>query len=386
VNPDIIKALEQDAQTITERMPTTMDDLVKTRAALTRFLRDEKISQAEIARKLGLSDSIISQYLKGRYEGDNAAITNKIVNYINDFSRRKDRLKNDAFVETTIAREIGTLIANAMTFADGEEGGLGVIIGDSGHGKSCCLKQFALANKNTTYVELDKGLSNTMMFAAIARAVGVDSGGSLATVTRTLIESLQNRHHCLLLDEASHLGAAQLDLLRQIIVIKCRSSLVLAGNRHLLHTINDPHDRRGYESLDQFYGRLVRILDLDALAAAGTTPGGRSQGADAELYTEADIRKLYEFGGLRLTRDAVETLRQACRAPMTGRVRTCKRIIDMLHLPSSKAHDVGQIDAAMIISAFRQLRLPVIAKLPFAILDAPRRAQQPTAEQAASAG
>ena len=65
-------------------MPTTMDDLVKTRAALTRFLRDEKISQAEIARKLGLSDSIISQYLKGRYEGDNAAITNKIVNFIND--------------------------------------------------------------------------------------------------------------------------------------------------------------------------------------------------------------------------------------------------------------------------------------------------------------
>lgn len=316
------------------------------------FMADHNYSQAKIAKMIGVSTAVVSQFLGGKYKGDLDTVINKTVHLMESVVRKETRTRNTPFIETTVARKIGTLITQTEAAGD-DEGKIGLIIGDGGHGKSHCMRAYAAANKNTVYVELDDAMTPTLMFAEIAKSLGLDSFGSLAAVTRRLIDNLANRHIIVMLDEASGLRVKQLNQLRQIIVVKSRCPLILAGNSDLLKTVMQQASHRGYESLDQFRSRLMQILNLDKLASD----------KDGGLYTPDDIRKLYEFGGVRLVGSGVKTLQKIARAPKSGRLRTCSHIVAMLHT-SKVVYESRRIDAEMIVDAIEELDLPISVYLP----------------------
>lgn len=370
----IQRALEQDAQVITERMPTDMTKVEAQRKAqkLKAFIADRKdLSQAKVAKLLGVSSTLLNQFLNNKYKGDLEGIVNKAVNFMNSMTRRESRVKNKPFIETSIAKKIGNLITQTDKFTD-DEGKIGIIVGDGGHGKSHCLRYYAEANKNTIYVELDRGMNTTMIFAEIAKKIGgIDASGSLSKVTRRLIDAIQNRRTIIMLDEASWLNVNQLDLLRQIIVIKSRCPLILAGNQDLLKTIHQPTTRRGYESLDQFTSRLMRVLNLD----------NESSNKNGGLYTAEDLRKLYEFGGIRLTVDGVDTFKRICRTPRSGRLRTCSHVIAALlvskpYFEAQQNQQSLKVGRDLIIAAIQQLDLPVQVRLPIATFDMDEETEQ----------
>ncbi len=362
----IQKGLEQDARRISERIPMeiTKANALQKAKVLKIFMEERGWTQAKVARRIGVSSTQISQFLGDKYEGNLKDLINKVVSLINSVTRQERRVRNKPYIETTIAVKIATLIKQTEAFS-GAEGKIALIIGDSGHGKSHCLQQYAEANKNTIYIELDDVMYSTMIFSAIAKKLGIDSSGSLAAVTRRLIENLQNRQIIIMLDEASSLTVRQLNQLRQIIVTKSQCPLVLAGNRHLLKTVMQPTVKRGNESLDQFTSRLMCILDLDA----------RASDKDGGLYTVSDIRKLFEYGGLRLTSDAVGTLRKISKTPKGGRLWTCSCIIEALHL-SPDVEKIDKIDAALIVTAIKELDLPVKVYLPVVTIGEPAEEQE----------
>jgi DNA transposition AAA+ family ATPase len=359
VDNELLKQLEDDALIKKERIPEkiTKEEIRRVADLVRQFLISRKIPQSSFAREIGVGTSRFNQFLNGKYKGNIADLINKSLQLMESYARKEKRVKNVPYIETTVAKSIAALITQTETYSD-EEGKIGVIIGDGGHGKSVCLRKYAEANKNTVYVELDDAMTPTM-FSAIAEALGIDSDGSIANITRRLIYNLVNRHVIIMLDEASGLTVKQLNQLRQIIVTKSRCPLILAGNADLLKTIMLPKTRRECESLDQFTSRLSWILNLDEMAG--------SKG-DGGIYTTDDIRKLYEYGGIRLTADAVATLRKICKTPRTGRLRTCSHVISALHTERTVLQ-TKQIDARIIISAIEQLRLPVRVWLPMVTKD-----------------
>lgn len=351
---NIQKALEQNARVIKERIPEQAGDaeVADVVARLRNFIAENKFRQAIVARMLGVSTSTFSKFLAGRYKGNLAKLVNKVINWMNSVARKKERIKPKPFIETEIARRIATLIVQTEAFSE-EEGRIALIIGDSGHGKSVCLKQYAEANKNTLYIQLDATMGSLRIFAEIAKRLHIASSGSLSEITRHLVEKLRSRNIIIMLDEASNLTVKQLNQLRQIIVIKARCPLILAGNADLLRTVIQPMTKHGYESLDQFTSRLMGVLNLDELASH---KGGG-------LYSSEDIRKLYEYGGIRLTSGAIDTLKKICMTPRSGRLRTCSHIIAALH--TSRVLDQrGWVDVALIIAAIEQLDLPIKIWLP----------------------
>jgi DNA transposition AAA+ family ATPase len=354
---EIKKALEQDAQIIQQRLPENVTDAEAREIveSLNDFMARHGLSQNKVAKALGCSPATISKFLAGTYEGNLQGLANKIVNYINAVIRRDE--KRRPFVHTTIAKKIGALITQTEAFS-ADEGKIALIIGDSGHGKSVCLKQYSEANKNTIYVQLDQAMSSSRIFAEIANVAGADPSGWLSRIAHSLVRHLQGRHLIIILDEASSLSVQQLDQLRQIIVVKSHCPLILAGNNDLLKTVMQINVKQGYAALDQFRSRLFSILNLDELAAGG----------DDGLYSAEDIRRLYEFGGIRLLKSAVLTLKRICMTPGTGRLRTCSHIITALHT-SSVIRDKGYIDSSLIIAVIEQLDLPVQAFLPLAVTD-----------------
>lgn len=353
----ILKALEQDARLISERIPVTPthNEALRVADLLKKFIEHRNLTQGQVARMLNVGPAKFNQFLGGKYTAEKGLeeLINKSVQLMESYAR-KERRQKKAYVETTVAKHIQTLIVHTDALSD-EEGRIGVIIGDGGHGKSVCLRQFAKANRNSVYVQLDDAMTSTTMFAAIAEKVNVDSSGLLAGVTRRLIENLYHRQLIIMLDEASGLSVKQLNQLRQIIVVKARCPLVLAGNADLLKTIMLSKARRGYESLDQFTSRLSLILNLDTMASSKGDP----------LYSAEDIRRLYQYSGLKLTPDAVALLKKICKSPRSGRLRTCSTVIVSLHT-SKECKRAGCISAKHIRSAIEQLGLPVRGWLPIA--------------------
>ncbi|MCK4958055.1 MAG: AAA family ATPase [Planctomycetes bacterium] len=310
------------------------------------------LSQRKVAKMLGVSPTQISQFLNHKYKGNLEDLINRAVNLINSVSRQEKRVKNKPFINTTIAKRIGVLIVNTETFSE-DEGKIGLVIGDGGHGKSHCLKHYAEVNKNTIYAQLDDAMTSKQMFASIAKELNIDTSGSLAVVTSRIIEVLQNRHVIVMLDEAAGLSVKQLNQLRQIIVIKSRCPLILAGNSDLLKTVMQPTTRHGYESLDQFTSRLMGVLNLDEIASR----------KDGGLYTPEDIRKLYQYDGIKLTGNGVTTLQRICKTPRSGRLRTSSHIVAALHT-SKVTKQRGAIDEELIMAVIDQLDLPVRVYLP----------------------
>jgi len=356
---NIQKGLEYDARVVKERVPeqVTDDEIKRVKASLRVFMAEYKLSRGKVAEMLGVSSTMVYHFLGKGYKGNLRKLINKIINLINSVDRKGRPEKQKPFVQTKIAKLIGTLITQAEAFSI-DEGTIGLIIGDGGHGKSLCMRQYAKANHNSIYIELDDTMSSTSIFAEIARRLKVNVSSHMATMTRRIISALKCRNLIIMLDEASGLTVKQLNQLRQIIVVKSRCPLILAGNSDLLKTVIQRTTRRGHESLDQFTSRLMAVLNLDELASD----------KDGPVYTAADIRNLYEYGGIRLTSDAVSTLKRICETPKSGRLRTCSHIIAALHT-AKVVGEKGYIDTAMVLSAIEQLQLPIKEWLPLVVAE-----------------
>ncbi len=380
-NNKIERAIEQDARLEPERMPTDMAKVNaektarKKAASLRRFMDLQSLSQADVARKLGISAAVVSQFLKGKYKGDNVALAQKIVALINTVSRRTRKIQLRPFVKTATARKIGTLIKHVSAQVNKRGGAIGVICGDSGHGKTTCLEAYALAVKNTIYVQLHDGMATPRIFSALAEKAGIDATGSMDNITRRLIKVLCNWEVLIIIDEASRLSVKQLSLLRTVIVDQCKCPLILAGNNNLLQTIRQPTTRRGFQSLDQLRARMAGALDLDAMALDNSGGSG--------LCNADDIKSLYELAGLRLTGDGAKFLLQVARAPQSGRLWTCSRIINVLLLARSAGEIGDVVDSELIKEAIVQLRLPVLEFLSMIVpSEAEEQSQPQRAKQA----
>jgi DNA transposition AAA+ family ATPase len=354
----ILSGLQSDAMLRAVQVPDkpTQRDLDRVRESLRAYKANNGLSWSKIAVRVGLSRSTMSEFLGGRYKGNVRKVAVKIAGLLNSAERKGRRTKYAGYVETTVAKWIGMLVTQAEAFS-AQEGKIGLIIGDGGHGKSLCLREYVEANKNAVYIELDDTMTSAGLFREIAAGIKIPASGSLATLTRRLILNLKSRHTIIILDEASGLSVKQLNQLRQIVAVKSRCPLILAGNGQLLQTMMQPATQRGHESLDQVRSRLMGVLNLDMIASDG----------DGGLYTAKEIRWLYEFGGISLTDDAVKMLQDICRTPQAGRLRTCSHIIAALRT-SSVVEQRGCIDAALIRRAIEQLRLPIAAWLPVATM------------------
>ncbi len=371
------RGLDAEQHTILERIPTvyTEEKIACAINTIRAFIKEYKFSNNSLAKKIGYSSSVISQVLNGKYEGDTEAALTSILKFCNDYKRQDDNYnKRPDRVDTSVLREIQGLITNTISFSH-EEGKIGLLIGDGGHGKTYCLEIWCKDNPTSAYmIVLDESNTKKGIMQMLAEAVGVDYSGTVEAIIKRLVRQLRDRHAVIIVDEASHLNVSCLNMLRQVICVKCKCPLILSGNNHLLKTLACDSGRSGYESLDQFNSRVMRSSNLDELAYDSTDPG-------TGLYSEQDIRDMFQYDGIMLAKDAVDTLKHICSTPRSGRLRICVDIISALHKVSS-IYQTQLITGLDIIRMIYTLRLPC-ENLPMAV-PKPKR-QLADQQQAATA-
>ena len=236
-------------------------------AQLNELMTQRGWNQTQVARALGKSGAVISQYLQGKYPGDVASLENAIAALINrEAEKAKARRLTVSFVRTYTATRCLEVIKLAHLDCD-----INVIYGDAGMGKTMIMRQYAAENPGAILLEADPGYTARVVLEELCAKLGLNRRGNMHELSDAIISALRDSGRVLLIDEAENLPLRALEVIRRI-HDKAGIGVVLAGMPRLIINLKG---KRG--ELKQLYSRVGFALalgevlpreDIDAIAAS----------------------------------------------------------------------------------------------------------------------
>ena len=195
-------------------------------ARVKALLEQSTVTQAQIAKEIGVSGSTVNQLLNGNYKADPTAMLQKLANWLTARDQRADAPRDPGFVMTETAKQI---VAD-MTYAQMTQS---IVInhGASGVGKTTALRYFQRNNNNVWMVTASPTRSTlTECLYELAMELGMDNAPRLrGPLARALRRRLRNTKGLIVVDEADHVDRPTLEELR-ILAEEVEVGLVLVGN------------------------------------------------------------------------------------------------------------------------------------------------------------
>ena len=221
------------------------------REDLSLFMGESGKTQNQVAKEMGISSSVISQFLKGAYTGDNENTAKSISQYLEIARERLSDAKETTFYEG-LQNTKEVLLACKYAHRKNE---IVLVRGDAGAGKTTALEHYMAHNTGVIFVTADScTVSPTAILNLIAEEMGLKPINSKARIMKTLITNLAETSRLVIIDEADHLSFDALQAIRNL-NDKCKIGIVLAGNNKLYNQmVTGP---RGGE-YDQIRTRIIK--------------------------------------------------------------------------------------------------------------------------------
>ncbi|MBS3893052.1 MULTISPECIES: AAA family ATPase [Serratia] len=211
-------------------------------------------TQKRVAAQTKVSDSVISQYLKGTYPGNIEKVESAIRNFISrEEEKERKRTVRAEFVRTRLANKCLARMRDVHL-----DGDIGVLSGSAGAGKSMVMKHYASLFNDVILIEADPGYTTKVLLQELCERLGVNKSGNIHELSENCINALRGTGWVVLIDEAELLPYRALEALRRI-HDRSGSGVVLAGMPRLLLNLKG---RRGEYA--QLYSRVGIAIDLDA--------------------------------------------------------------------------------------------------------------------------
>ena len=173
------------------------------------------LSQAGAAREIGVSTTVLSQWINEKYDGDNAAVETKVTNWLSSLetsaATRAASTARSAYVETETARAVITRLTMAQMAPT-----ISVIAGAPGVGKTRTARHYAETNANVHLITLDpmtRSVNNVL--CRTLEIVGVDERNT-RKMGVSLGQQLAHRRALLIYDEVQHATDGALDMIRSL--------------------------------------------------------------------------------------------------------------------------------------------------------------------------
>lgn len=243
-------------------MMTIVKDDVAQDSQLLTCVRDlmnrTGISQKDLADQTGLSRSVVSQWLAGKYDhasGDvEAAIDHWVTRQIGD--------EVLDFVELRNARKV----FEACQFAV-QERRIAAIVGKPGLGKTVALKEFhrrqVLAGSEVLFHHVSPAITPASLTRMLASRFELRKTGTAWDILEGVVHKLRRKPTPMLFDEANHLSVKCLEYIRYIYDM-VRIPIVLCGSMAFRATLAEAADRKiELEQLQSRIGLNVTLGELD---------------------------------------------------------------------------------------------------------------------------
>lgn len=257
------------------------------RSAIESALSDG-ITQTALAKQCGLSGSVVSQWIKSAYPGDNEAVESKLSAWLH--SRKAVAAIQDACGPRWVQTPTGTAIEKAMTYARARPG-IAVISGGAGIGKTTTIDRYAKTFPNVWKVTACP--SNASMRAMLLEISAVldlhGNGWQNRALSRDIKRELTGTNGLLVIDEAQHLGIQAIEEIRSIFDA-ARVGLVFSGNHKVYSILTKGIRSAEFSQLSSRVGRKLAIHfpttdDVDAILDAWEVTGNKEREYAHEVAT-----------------------------------------------------------------------------------------------------
>lgn len=219
---------------------------------LNQFMQTHNIDQETVARGVGVSSAMISQWRQGKYMGNNEKVEAKVAAYL---EREKGKLSKpeleSVFVSTPTAQKMLDMLR--LTHLSRENG---LLYAQAGTGKTTTIRYYAQQYPDVILIEADVTDTPSVVLKSIAKKIGTSTVGSLNDIKEGILEKLTNSGRMIIVDEAEQLSTKSLEILRRL-HDKAGIGLVLVGMPRLLSNLLG---KRG--ELAQLYQRIGLHLPL----------------------------------------------------------------------------------------------------------------------------
>lgn len=181
------------------------------------ILREIKMPKAELAMKLKYSRSAVSQYLNGKYNSDPAEIEARLREFVQAYEQQTGQAEAPAGADIKAVPMLRPKIQYfesrdfvqtiGVCQACQEEMALGIVVAESGYGKTHALKKYAKMPR-VAYIECDDTMACRDLVEAIENKIGIPRGfgGTIWSRVNRIREFFNaNEGYLLIIDEADKL-------------------------------------------------------------------------------------------------------------------------------------------------------------------------------------
>ena len=191
------------------------------------------ITQSKIAKEIGKSESVISKYLKGVYDGDVVSLENCLKEYI---LKNEEMRTSREFIKTKDATCILGICNSCQKLEQ-----LGLVYGRSGFGKTTTLKKYSENTEKAIYIVCNSFMNSNDIIKRIGKAIGLPNltGSKDERIAKIKEFFKYNKGYLLIFDEADKLlnkdTISKLDVIKTIYdeVDNDGVGVVLAGEQNL---------------------------------------------------------------------------------------------------------------------------------------------------------
>ncbi|HEY1685526.1 MAG TPA: AAA family ATPase [Tepidisphaeraceae bacterium] len=299
------------------------------------FLKRADKSMQWASRSLGISAGTLSQIISGSYEADAEQHIRNLDRWLEQQILREQAPKPAGFVLTNVASQI-----YGVHKWIAKRGGIGVIHGPTGSGKTMTLQAIAAETPGSIFVTIrTAGQSKLSVLQTIAGALRMGQVRLTSfQLDRQLVMALKDTNRLIIVDEIQKLAGRKNDdalhALRDLHdATKC--PMIWSGMSKISSYIQNGNEE-GYDPLEQIFGRVRVWLNLSEIAS-------RADGGPG-LHTIEDIQKMLRASKIRVTPDAERYLHKLANEPRLGGLRACDSLVGF----AAEVAGARPIDAAML--------------------------------------
>ena len=234
-------------------------------SAAKSWMKPDGRSQAELARNIGKSNSLVSQFISGKYGHNVTEMRSQLIEFLNREHMRKVKKVEIPHVHTSHAKSVLS-VCNLVH----ESRTIGLIHGPSGYGKSTGLKMY-LAQSTAIRIAAYSGITSGAMFMMIFDKLNIKPpkkgsknsymGGNQGLMMKTIVDVLRGKDMMIIVDEAHWLRLQQFEQIRYI-HDESEIPIIYCGNDEILERMTG---RQQYD-YDQIYSRVPIVKNLDSKA------------------------------------------------------------------------------------------------------------------------
>ncbi len=278
--------------------PITPDAMEAVRKDFGRYIYSNNITRSQVAKAIGYSESVLSQWTLGKYPGDNDELTRAINDWMEGDARKRRVALTVEYVPTAVAEGM----RNAVKIAH-DRGKMAACIMPSGSGKSMML-DILRREMRGWLVYCYASMTPRIFWQAVAKAVGVALPGMrrdapCGEIIAPIIDRLRGSRQPLLIDEAHLLPKKIFGDIRGL-HDQTGVTIVLAGTEDIISRIDDRAGGRGQMARRCLvYNALAYYLNID-------DPGRSTLGRP--LFSKEEIRGYLDAMKVRVDPDAFQML------------------------------------------------------------------------------